>query len=256
MPENNLGVEDDELHHLVESLQYGDPVDVKDELRTVMNKGIQQGIQDFVNNQRANAPFNSEGLKTQKAIAEFWRANPDVKTDTRANSIMNLNLQDELRSDIGKCLRTLGYTKQQYDENALTPQQLAHWWQHYKASGKFKMREYSELLQKAAEDFTSYTGRRLSPTGTPEEVASAVIKDRQRRAAQLKGRPIDPDTGVPSELMSTPDGGTMDARTYTKAWMGMGADEAAESGNGSDERHSRGFAQIKAGRFNSKGEKN
>lgn len=173
---------EDDLEKLVEELQFGsDRKETAKQLQGV----IQKVASKIADEGHQNRLFNNDLARSQKALADFKAANPDLDNDPIVEIAISQEMMKLYREDIVK----LGVV----DEAQIPsdPRTLANWHRYYKVNGH-TVRSTPDLLEKAKENFVAWRGASPKPAPQPRREQPAprvqvnVDRDTRRQAIPLQ----------------------------------------------------------------------
>lgn len=172
---------EDDLEKLVEELQFGsDRKETAKQLQGVIQK-VASKIADEGHQTRL---FNNDLARSQKALAEFKAANPELDSDPLASRAIEQLMYDQYREDIVK----LGVVEE--SQIPSDPRTLANWHRFYKVNGH-AVRSTPDLLESAKGTLVAWRGgSKPNPQPRREQPAPRVQvnvdRDTRRQAIPLQ----------------------------------------------------------------------
>jgi hypothetical protein len=172
----------DDLGAVVEQIQFGDPK----EAAKLLQGAIRKEAGKIADEGHQTRLFNNDLARSQKALADFKVANPELDADPLASRAIEQLMYDQYREDI----IALGVV----DEAQIPsdPRTLANWHRFYKVNGH-AVRSTPDLLNKAKEKFVAWRGAPPKPPTTQQaprreapRVEINVDRDARRAAIPLQ----------------------------------------------------------------------
>jgi hypothetical protein len=145
-----------DLKSVVEKIQFGDPDEAAAELAQV----IQTAAAKQADEGHLNRLFNNDLAKSQKALAEFRAANPDLDKDPLAQVAIEKTMYDLYREEIVK----LGLDEAQIPTD---PKTLANWHRFYRVNGH-AVSHTPDLLNRAKDRVDAWRGGPSKPAQQPQ----------------------------------------------------------------------------------------
>lgn len=196
-PERQSGAQDDgqggdrqndpqhpeDLNGLVEQLQFGDPKEAARLLQEAIQREAGKIATKVSDEGHQARLFNNDLARSQKDLAAFKAANPDLDSDPIASIAIEKLMYEQYREDIVK----LGVV----DESQIPsdPRELANWHRFYKVNGH-PVRNTPDLLNTAKEKLVAWRGGTSKPapqrTQQPARVEVNVNRDTRRAAIPLQ----------------------------------------------------------------------
>lgn len=180
----------EDLESLVEQLQFGD----KKEAARLLAEAIQREsgkIATKVSDEgHQTRLFNNDLARSQKALADFKAANPDLEADEAASRVIETYMYGLYREDIVK----LGVVEE--SQIPTDPRTLANWHRFYKVNGH-DVRSTPDLLNKAKEKFVAWRGGSPNPQPQPRrEQPAPRVQVNVDRDARRQAIPLQPSRAV------------------------------------------------------------
>lgn len=167
---------------LIEKIQFGDPEEAAAELDRLIDKRADKRTDE----KHQTRLFQNDLARSQKALADFVAANPDLANDELSALGIERQMYKLYREDIVK----LG----EVDEAQIPkdPNTIANWHRWYRVNGR-EVRNTPDLLNKAKEGFVAWRGTSPKPTTTQQaprreapRVEINVDRDARRAAIPLQ----------------------------------------------------------------------
>lgn len=165
---------------VVEKIQFGDPEEAAQQLETLVknqaNKVSQEG--------QLQRSFNQDFQRSQKALASFRKANPELEGDEFAAMAIEHNMYKLYAED----MKSLGLSDDQIPKDRNT---LANWHRFYRING-YEVRPTSELLTASKDNFLKWRGGQAGdggqqrPRKAPANIQVSVNRDQRRQAIPLQ----------------------------------------------------------------------
>jgi hypothetical protein len=166
----------DDVAELVKDIQYGDPDQAAEKLRTTMRSVAEDAVKKVTIDDRVR----EDTARDISAFQDFVKANPDLAGDENASAVIKTNLMKGYRED----LRKIGVPEETISK--ITEEQLPVHHRHYKLQGQ-PVRQVSALLETAKKTYMDWKGGppREEPKPSPQpktQVSVTVDRDERRRA--------------------------------------------------------------------------
>lgn len=165
----------DPVKNLVKEIQYGDPDQAAERLRTTMTEFAKDAVKQVSSDTRVQEDVRND----LRAHDEFVKKHADLASDPIAQTVIRDGLMNGYRDD----LRKIGVPE---DQIPTDPSALANHHRQYKLQGQ-PVRSVAKLLDDAAERLTTWRGGevRREPTPQPKterQVHVNVNRDTRREA--------------------------------------------------------------------------
>jgi hypothetical protein len=170
---------------IVEKIQFGDV----DEAASLLEKAIEQRAVKSAKKGQLEVTFDQDLKRSQKALREFTKANPDLAADEDASMLVERHMYALYRDDMKK----LGLSEDQIPK---MPNEVANWHRFYRVNG-YEVRPTSALLEAAGK----HVRKRLG-IGQDEPLREQPRREKPRvqvnvdRDARRQNIPLQPQRGA------------------------------------------------------------
>jgi hypothetical protein len=169
---------------LVQKLQFGDPEEAAKELADYIDRRTEKQAGKAVEASGVERAFNQDLARSQKALAAFTGANPDLANDEIAAMAIEKGMYDLYREDMIK----IGLAEEQLPK---TPAEIANWHRLYRING-YEVRDTKTLLEASKDKFVQWRGGKAAPKQEqrPQKqaprISVSVDRDARRQAIPLQ----------------------------------------------------------------------
>lgn len=193
---------DDPLTKLIETLQFGDPI----EARALLQNTIAAEATKAVSTQLQADRLRDEGARSSKVLADFLGQHADIAADPMARAAVEYKVYELQVAD----LKALGVDPAQIQTATGAPPTpadiaMAHRW--YRANG-FAVKSPKDMLETATSDFLAWKGVKTptpEPTADPATRAAPRVDITVDRTARRQAIPQQPSrTAMPQQGGNTP----------------------------------------------------
>lgn len=172
---------------VVERLQYGDPEEAAQLLEKVVDKKANKASTEGAL-QRA---FDQDLARSQKQLAQFSAANPDLAADRIASMAIGEGMYDLYREEI----LALGIEESKLPK---TKNELANWHRFYRVHG-YEVSSTTDLLNKSKDKFLKWKGVSSKPAPQnqqPSRREAPRVRVNVNRDDRRMAIPVQPERGV------------------------------------------------------------
>lgn len=193
---------EDTLGKLIESIQFGNPEEAKELLRTTIAGEARTVVNETLEQQR----FKDEGARTAKVLKDFEDAHADIAQDPMARAAIEAEVLNQQVADI----KALGVDPATLRPDGMppTPGDIAQAHRWYRTKG-FKVTAPADLLEKSTNKFLEWKGVKPASPQNPANPAPAqprvdVTVDRTARRAAIPQQPNRTTAAKPAQQQQQP----------------------------------------------------
>lgn len=170
---------------VVEKIQFGDPEEAARDLEKIVDQRVAKGTDEG----HVARLFNTDLAKSQKALADFRAANPDLDKDPLAEAAIEQTMYALYREEIVG----LGLDEAQIPKD---PKTLANWHRFYRVNGH-PVSQTADLFVKAKDRFDEWRGvpKQQAQQHPPRKEAPRVLVNVDR-TARREAIPTQPTRSV------------------------------------------------------------